>query len=370
VHALRALQVLASTLTAYGVYRLALATFGRRVALVSAGIVSLFPTVVAYTHFVLCETVFTMLLVSLAAVLVVPGPSLTARRALLAGLLGGLAALMRSAFVYQAFWIAAGVFLAVDGARARRVRVAGAFLIGLGLVVAPWTATNAVRYGEFLLIDTNGGNVLHKNWNTVLPENHDYGFNERYKEDVAAKRARGEEYRNRKQPASFIERNDVEVRDALRFVLTHPRLFAFHTAVRAAEVANPTSYLVRALRFGDYKRVPSWLAELGIALTLLATGLLLAWGWIGCVLPRNDPRRALSLAVIASVLAPCLLIVGESRYRFPLEPLLVPFAVEAIMGWKSESYRTGRARLVVALTGLGWLAWAWFRTVPSSYGPP
>lgn len=370
VLAVRVTQVLLSTLTAYCVYRLALATLGRRVALVSAAAVSFFPTAIAYTHFVLCETLFTALFLALAALLVVRGPELDAKRALLAGLVGGVAALTRSAFVYQAFLIALGVFWSVRGDRARRLRVAGAFLGGVLLALAPWTLTNALRFGGFLLVDTNGGNVLHKNWNTVLPENHDYGFNERYKQEVAAKRERGEEYRGRRQREDFIARNDAEVRDALHFVLGHPRLFAHHTLVRGAELVNPTSYLVRALRFGDYRRVPAWLEEALVALVLVTTMALLALGTLGCLVPRADPRRRLCLVLLASALAPCLLVVAESRYRFPLEPLLIPFAVDAALRARSEAYRTARARWGAALLVLALLAWAWIRYVPSSYGPP
>jgi len=364
----RVLQVLVSTLTAFLVFRIARRAFGERCALWSTALVAFFPTSIAYTQYLLCETVFTALLVGVVAILVPPGAELRPGRALVAGLVGGLCALTRSVFLYQSLFVVAAILLAVRGAWSWRARVAGAFLAGLVLVIAPWSISNTLRFERFLLIDTNGGNVLHKNWNAVRQENHDIGLNERFKLDRARSKEDGLRYRPRIKGGHFIDDYNAEVRAGTRFVLAHPGLFVRHTAVRAAELVNPTSFLVRGLRKRDYGDVPRVLEELLVALTLATTMGILGLGVVGLVVPAIRPRRLYVAALVLATAAACVLVLSQSRYRFPLMPLLVPFAVDAALRLRSGERLGDRWRWIVAGVLLAAMAWAWVVYLPLSYG--
>lgn len=90
-----------------------------------------------------------------------PSPMPPARRWLLSGLLLGALALVRPEYLAISLPIAVVVF-ARQGRDGWRAGLAQALvmLVGLGMVVAPWTVRNAVTLDRFVPISTGGGQVL------------------------------------------------------------------------------------------------------------------------------------------------------------------------------------------------------------------
>jgi 4-amino-4-deoxy-L-arabinose transferase-like glycosyltransferase len=90
-----------------------------------------------------------------------PLPTPPARRWIAPGLLLGALALTRPEYLAIAVPIAVVVF-ARDGRASWKAGLAQAMimLLGLALVVAPWTVRNAVAMGRFVPISTGGGQVL------------------------------------------------------------------------------------------------------------------------------------------------------------------------------------------------------------------
>lgn len=345
----RAVQVLLGSATALLVYLLARRCFDERVAVTSAVGVALFPTLVGYQYFFYTETLFNVLLVATALLLVRSESGPTRAQALWAGVLGGLAALTRSVFVFQAPLVLAWILLGRRTSAApapRRWAAAGAFALGMVLVIAPWSLRNTLHHGKFLLIDSNGGNVLFQNWNAFEPENYDIGvMTERvrarqgYQGEIAA--------RERVDEMHLVDRNNAEIRAALRFVVAHPARFLRNCWIRAGDFLNPSSFVARAVRLGDLPTLSPWLGELLVGAVLVSTLALLLFGGIG-LLDSMVAGRPLLALLIGSIALPCVLIISMSRYRLPLVPLLMPFAVHAAFHLRTI-LGTARRRVAAAL---------------------
>jgi 4-amino-4-deoxy-L-arabinose transferase-like glycosyltransferase len=153
------LNVALGTATVWLAYLIGRRLFGRGTALLGAGIVACFPSLIFYTGVTLSEITFTFLALLAIYLLIMEAQSGRRRdvRLLLgAGLALGLAALTRGQalllpVVLVPFWLRSGVSW-------RRIcPKLAALALGMGLIVAPWTARNAIQLHAPVLIATNAG---------------------------------------------------------------------------------------------------------------------------------------------------------------------------------------------------------------------
>lgn len=142
--------------------RLAARFWGQKVAVLSALILAVWPTLVMYPTILASELPFLFLTLLALDLWTVPWLGLAAR-GLLAGLVLGLAALVRPQALLLPLVYAGGLVLMLRAGRAalleqiRCVVLAG---IAMAVVVAPWTWRNHQLYGEPVLISSNGGITL------------------------------------------------------------------------------------------------------------------------------------------------------------------------------------------------------------------
>ena len=142
--------------------RLAARFWGQKAAVLSALILAVWPTLVMYPTILASELPFLFLTLLALDLWTIPRLGLTAR-ALLAGLVLGLAALVRPQALLLPLVYAGGLVLtgrmgwAVIVEQIRCVVLAG---IAMAVVVAPWTWRNHQLYGEPVLISSNGGITL------------------------------------------------------------------------------------------------------------------------------------------------------------------------------------------------------------------
>jgi 4-amino-4-deoxy-L-arabinose transferase-like glycosyltransferase len=358
------IQALLSTLTALFAFLIARRCFGSRVAIWSAALVAFMPTFLAFSHYFMSETLYTALFLAVPTILVLNQGRLGFKRALLAGLVGGVATLTKSQFLTLAPFVVLWILIrgrdALGGAGLR----AATFVGGLLLVVLPWTIRNTLRYEHFLMVDSNPGNVLYKNWNVLRPENHDVGMFKNWGRDRKA--YTGEiPMRPRSTEENIAWRNADEVKSALSFTFSHPVLLAKHSIIRAQDFFNPTSVLVRGIRKGHYVWLPHWATEALVWLVLLSTGGVLAFSVIGLVArPPTGPALLPGLLLLGCSIL-CVFIISTSRYRLPMMPLLIPFAVNGVMN-VGILFRE-RWRLVIAVPVLLFMVVAWVRYIPLSF---
>jgi 4-amino-4-deoxy-L-arabinose transferase-like glycosyltransferase len=147
-----ALSVLCVALT----YFVALRVFDRFVAAISALIVAMLPGMIVYCSLICTDLLF-MTLVTVCFGIVVHGTEArTPRNALAVGIVNGLSALVRPTGltllpVWAAIrWLAFRKKLPLH----RWILIAS---LGTAAVVSPWTLRNYIRFGEIILVSTNGG---------------------------------------------------------------------------------------------------------------------------------------------------------------------------------------------------------------------
>ncbi|MDQ7744012.1 ArnT family glycosyltransferase [Hydrogenophaga pseudoflava] len=142
--------------------RLAARFWGQTVAVLSALVLAVWPTLVMYPTILASELPFLFLTLLALDLWTFPRLGLTAR-ALLAGLVLGFAALVRPQALLLPLVYAGGLVLMHRAGRTawleqiRCVVLAG---IAMAVVVAPWTWRNHQLYDEPMLISSNGGITL------------------------------------------------------------------------------------------------------------------------------------------------------------------------------------------------------------------
>ena len=368
VTAARIFQVVLSSLTVLLLYRISLRAFDRKTAVVAAAVTAFYPPLIGFSHYLYAETVYTFLLVALAAALLAAGDRPGMWRIFCVGLIGGVTALTRSVFLVQIPFLVAWFVLASRAGRKWSAGRVAVFLAGIFIVIAPWTARNISRYDAFLLIDSNAGNVLYKNLNAIRQENHDIGMGTRWAEEKRAYRG-SIPFRPRVEIDNIAKRNSAEVRAAILFTLRHPVLYAKHCAIRAAELLNPTSFPIKAIRRAYYAGLPPPLGELLAWISLLSVMAVLAASAAGIWGGLANPDRSLPFLLVIGNIALAVLVVSMSRYRLPMMPLLIPFGVNALLQGKALFRKGGgwdRKRLAAAAITLVLLVSIWIVYIPYS----
>jgi len=364
----RSIQILLSGVSVWLLYLIARRFLDRRTALLSAGVAAFYPALIGFSHFFYSETIYIFLVLACAAVLIRRKAELGWGAAFAAGLLGGFASLTRSVFVMQMPFVILWIWFAARCcAWSRRIAVCAAFAVGMALVITPWTIRNTLRYGHFMLIDSNGGNVLYKNWNALKPENHDYGLTTRWRIEEVAYVGRIP-LRARSAEENIAVRNSAEIHAALAFVLRYPGRFLRNCGIRAVELFNPTSFVVRKVRFNGYKRLTPFWRETIVYANLFSAMAVMLFGIFGIVSRRLSLASALALLLIVANTAICILIISGSRYRLPMMPLLIPFAADGFLRMPELlMFRHHGKTWIAALPLIAFVVCCWVVYVPYSF---
>ena len=226
------------------------------------------------------------------------------------------------------FVVAVLGWLAVsEGPRRDRVARAGAFVLGLALVVLPVAARNAAVGGEFVLTTAQFGPNFYIGNNAAADGTYRplvFGRGDPRFERQDATQVAERELGATLTPA---EVSRFWTRRALDYIRTEPVDWLRLTgrkivlAFNAAEVADTEDQLSHA----DWSlplRVTGYFWHFGVLAPLAAGGLWLTW----------NRRRQLLLTylLLAAYAASVVLFAVMARYRYPLVPLLIPFAAAAV----------------------------------------
>ncbi len=311
VEAARAVNVLASSLTVLPAYWLGRAWGGARVGLWGAAAVAVYPTFIAFSHFLWSEPLYLFWLSCALAVLVSGrGPASWGRIIVAGGLLGVSALTKESGLIFvplAAGWIAWRERDTPWGAR--WARGLGLLLVS-GLVVSPWVAhINGPGLPLAVITRTGGMNLFIGNH----PVSHFRGIHEygelastpRETERIARERALAEI--RRRWPAWPAEKLAEET----------PRFF------------TPTSFAVRRLLApsdapGGWRyRLALPFGEAALFRGLLVAGVVAAYaaallgGATGWVLARRRDLSLLFALFLSAQILPSIVTFSMSRFRLP-----------------------------------------------------
>src|SRR5262245_36704957 len=366
--AVKLAQVLLGSLSVLLVLDLGRSWFGESAGRAAAWFAALYPNLIAFTHYLWSETLFIFLLLAGLVALSRQGGPPRVRAALLAGALFGLAALTRAPIAYFLPVLSAWILFVHRGQRRAALAAAALVPAAAFLVILPWTLRNTLLHGGFVLIETNGPYNL---WRGNGPG----AFEDRCSPDVPhypwpfeciplspvgnryawvliadVKRALG------KEDPSDLEVIRYAQRAAWDEIRAHPATFVRRIGPRLADMWNPTSFLVRHLYVGAYGPVPAPIATLlawwAMLAYLAAAVLALAGAW----LERRSPLTWLVALLVLLCPGITALSFGLTRFRLPLEPLLIVLAGAALAALRPRGVRRGAATLAaagLALAGCG-----------------
>jgi 4-amino-4-deoxy-L-arabinose transferase-like glycosyltransferase len=294
---------------------------GPRVGLVAAGIAAVYPNLWINDSLVMSETL-ALLLVSLALLVALdldrrPGPW----RAVLLGVIVGLATLTRSelgllavGFAGLAWWRAAGT--------PRRALQPVLVLLATALTVAPWVVYNAGRFERTVLLSTNDGTTL---LGANCPRTYEVdvgGWDIRCLDAVPTNDTIDASLRS-------AERRDVAV-DYVRDHLGRVPVVVLARVGRALDVYGLGSLV--ALDRGEEKA--EWAVWAGIVCWwLLAIAAIFGWRRLGVDEITRRSRWWLAVPLL-TVVVTTIVFYGAHRIRAPAEPAVVLLAaVAAVEAW-------------------------------------
>jgi len=308
-----------------------------RGALIAAGLLALDPLLMLYAAYPMTETLCLSLVAMLLAAAFTTADRLSAPRAVLVGLLFGLAALCRpSVWAFGGLWAGLSVAHAVwtryrspDDTSTLPVRTWGIVAGTVLLVVAPWVIRNWIVFGQPILMTTHGGY-------TIL-----LGNNEAFYEEVVAQplgtvwdgsRGPGQSAwvnglhaeMNAAGLKTDLERDRFMSHRARETIRQHPDLF-----VRAV--------MLRLLRFWNV--VPSGPSAAAVPTVVrwgvgafFVTYWLLAIGGVWHAVRSGDVRWWTLLLLVVSFSLVHTLYWSNARMRAPVMP-----AVAVLAAWTAES---------------------------------
>ena len=133
---------------------------------------------------------------------------------------------------------------------------------------------------------------------------------------------------------------------------------------------NPHSFLTRHLRWGNLQGLPHWVDEGIIALNVVWNLVILWFGTVGLALYGRGGRGLLISGIWIYHVAAISLLAGLTRYRVPLEPLLMIYAAWVIVqwgqNWKQASISRKAGAMILGITVVlftmwffpaGWVGW-------------
>lgn len=381
--AAKLLQVALAPVMIACAYVLATRAGSARAGRIAAWLVALDPTLVVFSHLLYTETLFiTLLLLASVALWRRPGGR-TRADALAGGVFFGLATLTRSLALYFLFgWL---LFALLRGRRREALEAALVLAAALALVL-PWTARNALKYHDFLLVDGTLGRTAYFAFSEAF-FNRDLGYPLGPQQELPRRSecrvgdapgaprlppARELETHfppgwhgllGRRGPRLALDRtrefatkdlaaaSRCELANALAFAAANPGTVASHVLRRLHAFWGPNSYLLRWVRHGfygegplapaSYPRVKALVVALHVAVIAAS---LLAFG--RRPLPPFLVWAGLFILYYTAIHA---LAVAHSRYRLPVMPFAMIAASQWLAAPRAPDGRGRRAAVAIAL---------------------
>jgi 4-amino-4-deoxy-L-arabinose transferase-like glycosyltransferase len=307
-------------------YLIAARIFSRRVALVAAALMAVYPPLVMLSLELYSEPLFIDLMLGAVLAAFVYRDDRRLRWALLAGALAGLATLTRQNGVLLLAVLLFALWLPPRRRWAAARAPLAALLIAVALIV-PWTVRNYVVFNEFVPLSTGGGFNLAGVYNADAQ--HDPRFNALWRLPIRTE-AGAEVYAI---PALRETEIDRELRDRARdYIGDHPSYVGevvFWSALRTLNLADAGT----ATSVGIFDS-----RGIGTEITPVeppAFFLVAALGIVGAVVlirrPKGQRGPPWLWALMIVLPAATLPIIGLPRYRAGGEPFLLILAANAML---------------------------------------
>jgi 4-amino-4-deoxy-L-arabinose transferase-like glycosyltransferase len=352
--AVRLAQIPLALLTVALVFAMARRLFGDRVALVSAAIVTFYPSLLFSGVLVLSEVLFTALLALtlFGCFRLLDRPTWPV--AFLTGVALGASALTRSVmWPFLPLLVIGGVVLLRAPLRVR-VALMTVATLGYLCVVAPWSVRNTRLQGTFAVVDTMGGlNLMMGNY-AHTPE-------DRMWDAVALT---GAESWSAQLPArgpdgrAWTEGTKERWANAQarEYILGNPTVFTRRAVLKFADFWGIERDFLAGVQRGVY-HMPNWVSAPAAAAVVIAYAALMVLAVLGvCLAPPEWRHHVVLLTVMLFICAVHTVVFGHPRYHLPLVPVLSIYAAAALCtaAWRRALIRPAAGALAcVLLLSLG-----------------
>ncbi|MCC7160907.1 MAG: glycosyltransferase family 39 protein [Anaerolineae bacterium] len=367
----KGMGIFISTATVYVTYDLARRVFAqtspteqdhvpaRRIALVAAFLVALYPGFLTHAHLLLSETLF-IFLVMLAFDFVARGLGQASARVGVwifgAGTMWGLATLTRGITLYFtplfALWIGWALWSGQQRI-ARALLPALLFAVATALVILPWTARNYSRFGQFVLLETKGGVNL---WLGNSPYTPNEFIRNVWKVGVR-------EPMLNTLPTDELERDRAAYALGLAYIRSEPFTFLSRMPAKFADfwgfernLPDIAAATTRGTGWNSYSKIAADLFAMVVYVVIMLAGVA------GLFLSPNDRWKGLLGGFVLYFLIVHLAIFGDGRFHLTLIPFFALYAGWMIIQSRRAAYTPARVglTLVTALVLVSvWVREAW-----------
>lgn len=324
------------------VSRFAGAIFDRRAGMVAGVLAALYPGLFLYDGWLYSESLYTFLLVAFTYTLYLTQQTARYRWMITGGVLLGLLSLTRPngliVLVFVFIW--AIVAIRAKWLAWRTVLKSVVMIAALTLaIVVPWTVRNYFIFGSFVPVATGDGIVLLGAYNPLILQNGP--FRGLWIRPSLLYPAGTRTYRNC-QVDCEVQQNSDYTHLAGQWVQSHlgemPYLLGLHFRYMWTP-STPEADL-------PMNQFPGRLSsQLLMAMIPVSSYLIFALAALGLVLTwRKWPSLLFLYLLIALDIAQCLYFYGSSRFRAPIEPLLVVLASGTIW-WLTQRRNIARLPL-------------------------
>jgi 4-amino-4-deoxy-L-arabinose transferase-like glycosyltransferase len=330
----------------------------------SAACFCFFPSFLGFANLLVSEVVFTLFVVMLLYFTIRGIKNQSLPMVLLSGIVLGLGALTRSIlWLYLPFHV---LMLVVvwPGKWRGKAMAALVMTVTVCLILAPWSYRNTVLQRTFVVVDVMGGR-------NVMMGNYDYtplGGSW-----VTIAKTHGEQTWAsvmRKDTPGFHEmtagqKSDAALDYAKRYVLAHPVQTIQRDIVKFFNFWQLERTIVAGAHYGVFGDLPTAVIIVIAALVFTSYAALIFAAIFGvwCAPPKDKRIHFFFLLFIAVPCAVHTLIFAHSRYHLPLIPILVIYAVSAILSWSAVWEHRRSWRFVVAALMCLILVGSWAREI-------
>ena len=262
------------------------------------------------------------------------------------GALVGLCVLFRGVATYML-----PIFMvAIVWGRLRQLEAwkqAAALLIGAVLVVAPYSLYISSKFDRRIISDRTMGQMMWLGNNDFAPVTFDWGNGQLSRYDFKQHTDIGREPCGSRRDA--MEREDCQTENGAEWIRNNPEEFVRRMPLRVAQLLNPHSFLTRHLRWGYWRGLPQLVDEILIVWNVLWNLVVLWVGVTGLCARGRAGRGILIGGILLYHVAAISVLAGLTRYRVPLEPLLMLYAA-GVLAEPKESwamFKNAKWRLAV-----------------------
>ncbi len=351
----------------------------RRIGLIAAWFYTLSPHMAFFAMSLWSEVIYGMILLFLLLTLDKARDALDAMKrnpgwlkyAAVVGVLAGICVLFRGVATYMVP-IFGFTLLWRRWSSADAWKQAAVVAIAAGLTVAPYSVYISKKMEAVIISDRTLGQMMWLGNNTFEPITFDYGNGQlsqrAFKRHVKEGRQR---CAGRKET---IKRDACETENGKQWILDNPGEFLGRMPMRVAQLMNPNSLMTRHLRWGKWRGLPQWFDEVLIVAQALSSMLVLIGGSLALVARGRGGHGVVTALILLYHCAAIAALAGLSRYRVPLEPLLMVylagFLARPRLIW--ESLAAERWRAILAVLVMIWVipltlwylpaGWTWWRS--------